>query len=252
MDTETTPEVPGEIVPASIDLRPAVEAAVALGREGVETLERLEAMQARQDERSARRAFNKAIATLHRRVGSITKNRTANFKTKAGTSVSYRYADLHQIATTLRAHTGPLGLSWRWNTEYGENAETVTCTVAHEAGHSEASTWRAPIEGGNPMTSNAQKAKIATTFAQRVTLIQAFGLTDCDDDVDGMEPDTRGPTITDEQERELEALGESAAVNWDRVYQTYGITALAGLPAAKFGELLGLFTRQAKAKARKA
>ena len=171
-----------------IDWGAAIAAAIELGKDGVEVLERLHAIQKDERAANARAAFYLAVSELHARLGSIPKNRTAKFATKSGGKVSYRYADLHAIATALRKHTGALGLAWKWDTTYSENSETVTCIAVHRDGHYETSTWRAPIDGGNPMTSGPQKAKIATTFAQRVTLIQVFGLTDTDDDVDGQMP----------------------------------------------------------------
>lgn len=191
--SEITPATPAAIAPAgTIDLSAAIQAAAGLGKDGVEVLERLHAIAKDERASNARAAFYKAIAELHGRIGSIPKNRTASFATKTGTKVSYRYADLHAVASALRKHTGPLGLAWRWGTSGDEGGVTVTCTASHRDGHSESSTWRAPIEGGNPLTSAPQKAKIATTFAQRVTLIQVFGLTDTEDDVDGALPDADG------------------------------------------------------------
>lgn len=182
-----TTETKALAAPATIDLSEAIQAAAALGKEGVESLKELHAMARAERDDAARAAFFRSMADLHARIGSIPKNRTASFATKAGGKVSYRYADLHAIASALRKHTGALGLAWRWETVNDDSGVTVTCTASHRDGHSVASAWRAPIEGGNPMTSAPQKVKIATTFAQRVTLIQVFGLTDTEDDVDGVE-----------------------------------------------------------------
>lgn len=252
-------EVQAEIVssePAksagALDLAPAILKATELGREGVEVLERLHAIQKEERAASARAAFNAAISELHGLVGSITKNRTASFKTRQGASVEYRYADLHQVATCLRRHTKDLGLSWRWSTEYIDSSEVVTCTVSHRDGHSESSTWRAPIESGNPMTSAPQKAKIATTFAQRVTLIQAFGLTDTEDDVDGAMPNGGGggsTAVTDDQAREIEALIDAAGMDekaTQRFLKWAGVPSVSEVPAARFGECIGLLKRKAK------
>ena len=219
------------------DLGPAIQAAVALGAEGVETLRALQEIQERQDEREARSAFNAAVAELHGLLGSIPKNKTAAFKTRGGGNVQYRYADLHQIATHLRRYTGGLGLSWRWSTQHDDQGETVTCTLSHRLGHSESSTWRAPIESGNPMTSAPQKAKIATTFAQRVTLIQVFGLTDTDDDVDGTMPDNGGgERVSMEQEANLRALAEEVGADIGRFCGFMGIDVLGSLPASRLDD----------------
>lgn len=197
------------MIPASqaIDLSGAIQSAAALGKDGVEVLERLHAIAKDERAAAARAAFFRATAELHGKLGSIHKNRVAKFNTRGGAAVSYRYADLHAIATALRKHTGPLGLAWRWETKGDERGVIVTCTASHRDGHSESSSWRAPIEGGNPMTSESQKAKIATTFAQRVTLIQVFGLTDTEDDVDGAMPEGRveedhSPGSANDEERE--------------------------------------------------
>ncbi len=201
-----------QVVPTSIDLTQAIQTASSLGKEGEGVLERLELMMERQNARSAVQLFNTAVAELHARIGSVTKNRTANFKTRSGASVSYRYADLHQVANALRdAGAGNLGLSWSWDTEYADGAQVVTCTLSHSAGHSRKGSWRAPIEDGNPMTSAPQKAKIATTFGQRVTLIQVFGLTDTEDDVDGQMPARQYARVSADEALTLEARTREAA-----------------------------------------
>jgi len=227
-----------------IDLTTAIETAAKLGKDGVEVLERLERMMIAKDERDAHVEFNAAVADLHSRIGSIVKNRSANFKTKSGANVSYRYADLHQVATALRnAGAGDLGLSWSWDTEYMDPAQVVTCTLSHSAGHSRKASWRAPIEQGNPLTSAPQKAKIATTFGQRVTLIQVFGLTDTEDDVDGQMPaKVIRPPITPEQALTLEARcreaaeakGQKTAFVIDRMLKWAGADSLESFPADRY------------------
>lgn len=233
-----------------IDLSAAIQAAAALGKDGVEVMERLHKIAQEERAANSRAAFNAAVADLHGRIGSIPKNRTASFLTKAGSKVTYRYADLHAIATALRKHTGALGLSWRWSTESSDRGEKVTCHASHRDGHSESATWAAPIEGGNPLTSDCQKAKIATTFAQRVTLIQVFGLTDTEDDIDGTMPvgevrddggDQFGATqdgrITEHQVANLAAIISEAPVpdaEAKKFLAHMGVARLAEIPAARF------------------
>jgi len=208
-----------EVFATSAQLDPAIQAAVALGREGVEVLKELDAIEARRDARAARRSFNAAMAELHGRLGSIPKTHDANFTTKAGGRVQYWYADQHDIASALRkAGAAQLGFSWYWSTKEAEGQKIVTCTLDHADGHSRESSWAAPIEQGNPMTSQSQKGKIATTFAERVTLKQVFGLTDCETDTDGQEPengyeprDMSGAKITPEEAEKIRA--RLAAIN---------------------------------------
>jgi len=247
MTTDMRPKDQSITTTTGIDWGAAITAAVELGKDGVEVLERLHAIQKDERAANARAAFYEAMAELHGRLGSIPKNRTANFKTRSGGAVSYRYADLDQIATALRKHTRELGLAWKWDTDSEDGRMSVTCIVVHRDGHYESSTWRASIEQGNPMTSAPQKEKIATTFAQRVTLIQAFGLTDTEDDVDGempgdpthVAPGRSEPTetISEAQEMTLVALlDELGGDTRERFLAAYGIEHVGALPVALFGK----------------
>lgn len=237
---------PTAIVPAgTIDLSAAISAAAGLGKDGVEVLERLHAIAKEERAANARAAYYAAVSELHARIGSIPKNRTAAFATKAGGKVSYRYADLHAVASALRKHTGPLGLAWRWATSGDDSGVAVTCTASHRDGHSESTTWRAPIENGNPMTSAPQKAKIATTFAQRVTLIQVFGLTDTEDDVDGAMPeggggdDEGGDVIAPDVAANLNAMFDEApdpAGERSRFLRWIGAESIDAIPSARSRE----------------
>lgn len=241
MSKRDAPRELAQPMTGGIDFTAAIQAAVQLGKDGVEVLERIEAMEQRQAERRAEAAFNDALGELHSRMGSVVKNCTARFTTKSGKSVQYRYADKHAIARAARdAGAGDLGLSWSWDyPEVTAESVTVSCILKHRAGHREKSTWTAPIEGGNPMTSLCQKRKIATTFAERVTLASVLGITDTEDDVDGQMPrdeDPRdlGPAVSEDQAATLQALIDETGADLARFLNWCEADSIESVPASKF------------------
>lgn len=244
-----------EIVAApsvALNLQPAIDVAVALGKDGVEVLERLHAIQKDERAAAALAAFNADLATLHARLGSVKKTCTASFRTKDGRNVTYRYADRHAIATAARkAGSGELGFAWSWDHEVLDSSVRVICVLKHRDGHRETSTWTAPIEGGNPLTSACQKAKIATTFAERVTLASVLGMTDTDDDVDGHMPDdaassVAATTITDEQSLIIDSKIEDSGANLAKFLAWLGAPSINDINAADFPRALAMLNRKVK------
>ena len=253
-EIDTRPEVSGEIVPGS------TSSLIALAIEkdlDVEKLERLIAMKVAEDERGKLAELKAALSAARPKFPDIEKNRQGQHSTKKptedGRTVTVgNFASLQDISEQIDPVLEEHGLGYRWDRETIDGKAFIVFYVEHENGAEQARSKFPDIVDEGRGRSAIQSVASGETFAKRYSLLAGLGITTVDPDDDGQKSDPTVETITDEQERELEALGESAAVNWDRVYQTYGITALAGLPAAKFGELLGLFTRQAKAKARKA
>lgn len=152
---------------------------------------------------NARKAFFDAIQRFQERCPPIVKDRTAG----AG-SYSYRYATLEEIASVIRPHLAECGLSYSFDCTMGDGSITTTCRVRHVAGHSETSTFTAPIDGTAKMNA-MQKTASATSYANRYALRNALGLTIAEEDDDGhaaspVEPPSQrqgGPTAQPRAER---------------------------------------------------
>ena len=188
-----------------IDLQKPIEAAVALGKDGVEVLERLQVILKDERDHRAKLDFYAARSALHRALKPIYKNRNA----VVNEGFKYRYADLAQIEKALHeAGAYDLGFSWFFDSEYVDGRGMAVCILSHEAGHVERSHF--PIETdkrANRAISAGQAERASTSYADRATLQRAFGISHLtEDDTDGRaEMTVQRPTITEDQALELEA-----------------------------------------------
>lgn len=141
----------------------------------VNTLERLVALQERVTAERSRKAWIEAVAKFKEQCPPIMKNRNGHVG---------RYADLSHISKVIDPHIQACGLSYTWDTEVAGQNIVVTCKVTHVGGHTERSSFTAPVDGGNKATSGPQRVAITVTYSKRQTLVNALGLI-VDDDLDG-------------------------------------------------------------------
>jgi len=167
-----------------------------------ETLERLVALHERMEARAAEREFAEAFAAFKAACPPVPRRaENAQFKvTRDGRQESRRYASLEDIEVTVRPHLGKHGLSFRWaNLKLDGTLLSIDCVVSHVGGHSISSSATLPFEAKSG-ANEQQKLGSAMTYAQRYSLIQALGLTTCDEDTDAEDP----TTITEEQAATIE------------------------------------------------
>ncbi len=233
-----------------IDLQAPIEAAVALGSEGVEALKGLHAILKDERDHSAMIDFTRAMAALHLALKPIHKNREATIVGRSGSQFKYRYADLANIEKALReAGAFGLGFSWYFDSHYHEAIGGMgDCILTHEAGHSRTSSF--PIKEDkreNRAISAGQAERASTSYTDRVTLQRVFGITHLtEDDVDGMTGTSAVDAVTQEQALTLEARcrefseskGETYESNRDRMLAWANANSLETFPAAKYDKAL--------------
>ena len=147
----------------------------------VEKLEKLMEMQERWERREAEKAFNRAISHFQSICPRIVKTKQGH---------GYKYATLGDIQAQIRDTARDCGLSWRWETkEQTPEQLTIKCIVTHIDGHSQSTESTTFIETGNKMQSRTQMVGVATTYAQRYSLIGALGISTADEDMDGRLPE---------------------------------------------------------------
>jgi len=214
----------------------------------VETLAKLVELHERMAAREAARAFADAMARFKTTCPPIPRrSENAQFSvTRNGVKVVRRYASLDDIEATIRKPATDCGLSFRWGDARVENGSlTMACVVSHVGGHSESSAVTLPLES-RAGCSEAQKFGAVMTYAQRYSLVHAFGLTSCDEDSDGND----GPVayVDAEQIGALEALVEKCPPGTlDRMLRYVGVSAIEEIPAARFEALARDLTTKAKA-----
>ncbi len=161
----------------------------------VESMEKLVALYERVADRQSASEFNAAMAAFQAECPPIPKTSTATITTSGGSSYTYQYAELDEIARVIGPSLHSRGLSYSWDSTVVEGRLTCTCTVRHANGHSLPATFSCPIDDRAKM-SEPQKYAAALTYAKRQALIQVLGLTTTDTDSDGGDPgvtDTIGP-----------------------------------------------------------
>jgi len=150
----------------------------------VETLERLQALHERVSDRAAANEFARELAAFQEECPPIVKSSTAKVMTRGGVNYSYKYAELDQIARTVRPLLARRGFSYTWDSDVRDMALHCVCILRHVNGHFEKANFSAPVESAAGM-SEQQKHASALTYARRQSLVQVLGLTTTDPDTDG-------------------------------------------------------------------
>jgi hypothetical protein len=192
----------------------------------VDTMERLVALEERLSKRTAAKEFADALAKFQQACPPVPKKSKADFSA-AGSRVQYSYAELPDMAAHIAPHLHPLGLSYTWDSTHDENTMTTVCTLRHVNGHSESSTFSAPLESRAGM-SPQQKYGSAGAYGRRQSLVQVLGLTTADPDDDA--PTTE--TITESQAADLQALADEVGVDEKKFFVYMGVGDYSEIRAA--------------------
>lgn len=232
--TEIEVAGPGAALPATTML----ERALASGAD-TEVLSRLMDLQDRHEKAAARRAFDAAIAAAKSVIKPVTKNRTGNN--------SKGYADFAAYAAAIDPALSQNGLSYRFRTSQNDRI-TVTCIIAHVAGHFEETSLSGPADKTGSK-NDIQAIGSTLTYLQRYTLVAALGLAASEDD-DGRAVGSDGVLSEDQLQKLREAMDEAGAPV-PAFCRAFKIEALKDLPATSFAlalERVAEFKREKAAK----
>lgn len=152
--------------------------------------------------KDAERQFADAMLAFQADCHYVGKNRTAKVMKKKNdpndadkVSHEYTFADLAQVASTIKPFCEKHGFSYKFNQRSVSGGMIeIDCIVRHVAGHKESTTFCLPTDTPAAMSSQ-QKFGGATTFGRRYALCLAFGLT-IGEDTDGREPEHDKPDQT--------------------------------------------------------
>lgn len=166
----------------SVDTSPnrLIEMAITQNAD-VDKLERLMQMQERWEANQAVKSFNRAMSKFQSECPRIVKSKQGH---------GYKYATLGDIQAQIKATANQCGISWRWEIVAQDSEKlTARCIVTHVDGHSQATESTTFVEPPNKMQSRTQMVGVATTYAQRYSLIGALGISTADEDMDARLPD---------------------------------------------------------------
>lgn len=207
-------------------------------------IEKLMDLQERHETRTARKAFDEAMAGAKAEIPVITKTREVDFTTTKGRT-NYRYEDLATIAEVVTPILAKHGLSYRFRTSSTPNEPvTVTCIISHRLGHSEENTLCAGRDDSGNKNS-IQAIGSTLTYLQRMTLKAALGLAAAADD-DGKTSESTDQPITEEQLKALRTMIDDTNADILRLCETLKIDTLPDLPQSRFAEAEKLLAERAK------
>lgn len=188
----------------------------------VETLERLVALHERVSDRAAASEFATALAEFQDECPPIAKTKKARILKRDGTpGYEYKYAELDQIARTVRPFLHSKGLSYSWDSSMEGKTITCICTLRHINGHSTTASFTVGIDNPSGM-SEQQKHAAALTYARRQSLIQILGITTAEPDTDAADPET----ITEKQAVELKELLTEVEASEKKFLEYMGVDSI--------------------------
>lgn len=207
-----------------------------------ESLEKLVALQERMEDRNARKEFARALAKFKTECPVITKSRHVAIEGRSS-SYGYDYAPLEEAYPVMEPFLESNGFTVKWDrTVDGKGMLTSVCTLRHEGGHSDSSSFTLPTESSNPGMSVQHKYSGAATFADRKSLFAVLGIVAEKEEAAAAREVDPTPVsedqFTDLQDRMDERLKGKPAVKaaeWRKKFLAhFGVETLAKLRAVDY------------------
>ena len=140
----------------------------------VEKLEHLLSVKERWDSEEARKAYVAALADFKRNPPQIVKDKQVAYG-----NTKYRHATLGQVTDATAAGLAQHSLSHSWSVKQEPGRVTVTCTLTHALGHSEAVSIAGPLDDSG-QKNGIQQIGSTITYLERYTLMAITGLAAAD------------------------------------------------------------------------
>lgn len=206
-------------------------------------------MQANWEDRQARQKFNEALAAFQAQMPPV-------FKGRQESTGKYRYAAYEDIMKVARPILREHGLAVSFSQIEDENTLTITCRIAHIAGHSTETPFTLPKDGpikrkdGSNVTSMAQAQGSANSYAKRYCLCNALDIVVTGEDDDGAGAMLH--TLNEEQALEVEKrLIECEKIDkgmTSRFLEWLGVTHVNDIPVESYHLALNELNRKLKPK----
>ena len=225
------------IAPAS--LLQVIAAAVADPRCDVEKMRALFELQKDIQAEEHRIVFTSAMARLHAALPQITKY---------GKGKNNKFAKLEDIDVIIRPILKEFGFSFSFD-EQSHDDKTVTfvAKLTHEDGHFETKRLTVPMDSaaknrdGNAIRPAIQDAGSTVSYARRYLIKMHLNLIEADEDTDG-EPVV---FLTEDQAKDLEALGSEVKANWREFLKWMGVAKTTEIPVRDLRKAIeGLETKR--------
>jgi hypothetical protein len=197
----------------------------------MDKMERLLAMKERMDAREAETAFNQALNAAQAEVGRIAADAT-NPQTHSKYAT---YAKLDKVLRPIYTRHG-FALSFDETDSPKPEHIRVLCHVTHSAGHTKTYQKDMPADGkgakGGDVMTKTHATGAASSYGARYILKGIFNVAIGEEDRDGN--DSAGPTISDKQVADLDALLTEVGANKAAFLKFLKVAALSELPAKNY------------------
>ncbi len=179
----------------SEDMNPMTLMEKAMGQNlSPETMGKFMDLYDRWELKKGKKAYDTAMSALQKEMPIIAKEK--GVKNKDGSS-RYKYAPLEQIVKQVSPIIAKNGFSYSVDATTTMNNEgkviglVATVKITHEEGHSQDSSFFAPLDP-DAFMSASQKFGSALTYAKRYAFCNAFGILTADPDTDGNAAGAKG------------------------------------------------------------
>lgn len=162
---------------------------LAAAQQGIplDQVEKMMDLQERWQKGEAKKAFDAAFAAFKAEGVQIFKGKDVT----DGPLRGKRYAELHDVVNAVTPALSKHGLSSSWRlTRDEKDWIEVTCYLRHVGGHEESVAMGGPPDSGGAKNAIQARAS-AKTYLERYTLKAILGVSEQDDDRDGMTEDAR-------------------------------------------------------------
>jgi hypothetical protein len=145
---------------------------------GVDTeqLSKLMDLQDRYEAKISRKAFFLALSKFQSELPIIQKQGFASFEHRnGGGGTSYDFAKLEDIASSIKPHLLPNGLSYRFEMKSENGVFAVACIVTHSEGHTEKTVMESTADSSGKK-NGLQQIGSTHSYLKRYTLTAALGV----------------------------------------------------------------------------
>ena len=201
-----------------------IATAVQSGKLDIETIKELRALQKEMKADAAKEAYVAAMSAFQSECPTVDKTKKVLNKDM---SLRYVYAPLDSIVTQVRPILGKHGLSYSIEASQDVSSVTATCKVTHIFGHTEQSSFTAPIDKDGYMTA-PQKVASALTYAKRYAFTNVLGILTGEEDTDAIDVKKEKEPLSDRAKvaHLLKIMGEPCSTKEDAAQTVLRLTKL--------------------------
>ena len=218
----------------------------------IETITKMMDLAERHEANEARKAFAKAMSGFKSEIIEIVKDKHVSFATSKGTT-EYWHASLHVAVMAAVPMLSKYGLFHSWKTKQEDGEIIVSCVIAHEQGHSEATTLSAGADQSGGKNS-IQGVASTVSYLERYTFLAATGLTvkDMDDDGAGAGDPSSYERISEDQIKQIKTLLDATHTDQDKFLEWCEVDSLDEILTHNFAACIDILKRKKKVQEKQA